>query len=274
MGIIKLLPDFTRERMNDCSDVLAKKYLKSVGSIYGSTERGDPNHIGSCVAVELDGCRYLITAAHVIDELQYTHLYVGGATKTVPISREFHGTSAHRADRAKDNLDFAVIKLSEKTKKAIGGINYICEKDMLLRDLSQHQRCGLALGYPNSKNKFKRRNGTILKETPFIYTSTLEYDDDLYARVGANKKNHYLLDYSRKQSRDMNGRIVNSIYSQGVSGGGLFFVPGMATPDSYKPDAECTGKLIGILTTFKKGANILLYTKLSTIITSIRTSVQ
>ena len=75
MGAIMTVNEAVRDRMNECVDILAKQYMKSVRPIYGSTEHGKPFHIGSCVLLEADGSHYLITAAHVIDHNDYTTLF-------------------------------------------------------------------------------------------------------------------------------------------------------------------------------------------------------
>lgn len=269
MSIVKSLSGLTLERMNNCSDVLARKYLKSVRAIYGSTENGTPTHIGSCVAVEISSDKYLITAAHVVDLNDITSLYVSGEKNLVLIETRVDVTAAPDGDREKDKIDFAILYLSNEMKEKIGDIYYISQVDMILRDLGGNEKCCLALGYPNSKNKFNPKNCNNVKETLFVYTSNLKHEDDLYEKVEANKRHHYLLDYCQKHSKDETGGVVNSIYPQGVSGGGLFYIEGMTNPESYKPDAPCTGKLAGILIEFRKEHKVLIYTKLSTILSAL-----
>lgn len=269
MSIIKTLPEITHERMNYCSDVLSGKYLKSVRAIYGSTENGKPEHIGSCVAVIIKNENYLITAAHVVDHNEKISLYVSGEKKLVLIETTAFLTTAPNDNRDDDIIDFAILKISPEMKERIGNIEYISEVDILTRDLTDNEKCCLALGYPNSKNKIKPNSGKNLKETPFVYTSNLKHDDDLYEKVGADKKKHYLLDFCEKHSKDEDNKIINSISPKGVSGGGLFYIEGMTRPESYTPDAPCVGKLVGILIEFRKEHKVLLYTRLSTILSAL-----
>lgn len=269
MNIVKSLSELTLERMNNCSDVLARKYLKSVRAIYGSTENGKPTHIGSCVAVEINNKSYLITAAHVVDHNGITSLYVSGGKSLVLIESLADVTTAPDGDREKDKVDFAIIYLSSEMKKKIGDIYYICQEEMMHRDLGGNEKCCLALGYPNSKNKLNPKNSNSIKETPFVYTSNLKYENELYEKVGADKQHHYLLDYCQKHSKNEANKIVNSIYPKGVSGGGLFYIEGMINPESYKPGVQCSGKLSGILIEYRKEHKVLIYTKLSTILSAL-----
>lgn len=125
MSIIKTLPELTFERMNQCSDELARKYLQSVRSIYGSTERGEPEQIGSCVFIEYKGTKVLITAAHVIDNNKYTSLYVSGEKKLTLISANADLTEAPNGDRKSDKLDFSIIYLTGEMIADIGSVHYI-----------------------------------------------------------------------------------------------------------------------------------------------------
>lgn len=59
-----------------------RRFANAVKPIYGATEKGDPDHIGSAVLLDVHGTKIMITAAHIIDEtstMKPTSLYVGGA---------------------------------------------------------------------------------------------------------------------------------------------------------------------------------------------------
>lgn len=266
MSEIKTLSELALERVNKCSDELAKKYLKSVRAIYGSTEHGSPVHIGSSVAIIYKEEKYLITAAHVLDENKLTALYVSGESHLTLIEATAFVTSAPEGNRDDDIIDFAIIHIDEKLQSDIGDIHYISKSEMLLNDLDGNYRCCLALGYPNSKNKVKLKGGNHIKEASFVYAGYLKSDAELYIRTGTNPKYHYLLDYNWKYSKDEHNNIVSSVRPRGVSGGGLFLIEKIIEPESYRPNVPCSGKLIGILIEFRKNQNVLVYTKLAVII--------
>ena len=266
MNLIKSITEITSERMNQCTDELGVKYLRSVRAIYGSTENGKPTHIGSCVAIEYNYQKYLITAAHVLDENEFTSLYVSGNSELVLIESEALTTNSPNGNRDNDTIDFAIIIISDQLSEKIGNIVYLTEDDLHLEETTEKHKYCLALGFPNSKNKLNPTLGNHVKETPFVYSSLLKFDDKLYIDTDTNPKYHLLLDFCKKYSKDENGNKVNSIYPKGVSGGGLFHIEGMSNPESYKPDTPCSGKFIGILIEFREKQKVLVYTKLSVII--------
>lgn len=272
MGIIKTLPELTLERMNQCSDELAKKFLQSVRSIYGSTSRSEPEQIGSGIFIDFRGQKVLVTAAHVIDNNEYKSLYVSGNDKLVLISAQADITEAPNGNRDSDKLDFSIIYLTGEMISEIGGVHYIEENEIQVDDIRLNEKCCLTLGYPNSKNKYnKYKNGgsNNIKATPFVYTSILQKDAQSFAENDANPHQHYLLDYCGKHSKDESNNIVNSISPKGVSGGGLFLIKGMEKAESYIPDTPCSGKLLAVLIEFHKEEKVLMYTRMSVIINAL-----
>ena len=265
MAIIKTVDELTLERMNTCSDALAKRYLLSVRAIYGATENGKPDHIGSCVLLQYQGEKILVTAAHVIDNSDLTSLYVSGENKLVQIEGSCLITAAPNNDRDKDKFDFAVLPISDALASDLGDVCFIPESEWGLHDLAAKDRCCLALGFPNSRNKKIDATKNIVKLEPFVYTSTLKSDPRLFEEIEFSMADHYLLDFCSKHSKDSNNKITNSICPKGVSGGGLFLIADMANPESYRPEAECSGKFLGILIEQRKNKKVLAFTKMSTI---------
>jgi hypothetical protein len=269
MSVIKTLSELSKEHINNCSDELASKYLKSVRAIYGSTKSGKPDHIGTCVAIIYRGEKYLITAAHVIDHNKNTELYVSGEFETILITGTASITGAPDGVRKDDIIDLAIIHIDSDMLKKMGKLHYITEGEMELRDISGMYQCCLALGYPNSKNKYKVHRGASLKESPFVYTAYLEHGVEVYSKTKTNPNHHYLLGYSDKHLLNENEEIVNSLSTKGVSGGGLFLIEGATDPVSYKPNTPCSGKLIGILIEYRKYEKVLIYTKMSLVIKTL-----
>lgn len=272
MGLIKTVNEVVRDRMNECVEVLARKFMSSVRPIYGSTEHGKPYHIGSCVLIELDGSKYLITAAHVIDHNQITTLYVSGESDLVQLEAEALITNPGSGNRDNDKLDFAILPLSEELTKQLGNVVFINESSMS-NDASENKgKLYLALGFPNSKNKKIDNKENKVTQNPFIYSSTLNLNQDIFSKVGATTSQHYLLDFCSKHSKDENNNTVNSIAPIGASGGALFFIEGVNNPDNYRPDAECVGKLTGILIENHKQQKIIMATKISVIKDALKNS--
>ena len=258
------LQNIARERMNKCSDVLSRKFLRSVRPIYGSTERGEPEHIGSCVLVEFAGKKYLVTAAHVIDNNEQTTLYVGGERNLVEVVGEFLITAPPKGQRSNDKLDFAIHEVKDEFEASLGNLDFINESECLIQPQEEPPKFCLALGYPNSKNKKFNRNAKTVKEVPFVYSSSLKHEGDIFSTVGASVWHHFLLDFCGRYSKNEKGEKVHSWSPIGVSGGGLFSIKGLDL-NSVLDDSDCHGELIGIFIEFHKSQKVLLAIKFSTI---------
>lgn len=263
---LKTIEELVHERMNYCSSVLSKKFLKSVRAIYGSDRNGRPSHIGSCVAIKHKEQYYIVTAQHVMEHNAETSLYIGGEDRLILIEGKVHSTLK---DNSSIDLDLAIIPLSESVYRKIGDIYYLEEKDMVLRDLEEYEKYCLAIGYPNSKNKYNISNGLNVISEPFIYSSNIKTDEQVYRVTGTSSKYQVLLDFCQKKSKDENNLFVNSTSARGVSGGGLFLIENMHDPRFFLHELECTGKLLGILTEYRKNHRVLVYTKVSVVINII-----
>ncbi len=270
MALIKTVKELAWERMNECTDILAKKYLMSVKAIYGAKENGRPEHIGSCVLLEHKKKKYIVTAAHVIDNNKYTSLYISGEKNLVLITGQCLITVSPEENRRKDKLDFSIIPISDEISFQMGNTTYLTEKEWQLNSLPENERFCLVLGFPNSQNKKIDPTKKVVKQEPFVYSSSLKNDADLFKKTECHKDYHYLLDFCGKHSKDSNNVTVNSIHPKGVSGGGLFLIEGMANPENYSSESMCRGKLLGILIEFHKEQKVLIFIKLSLVIQAVK----
>lgn len=270
MHTLKTVNEIVRERMNKCVDTLTHKYMKSVRPIYGSTYKRKPEHIGSCVLIELESIKYLITAAHVIDHNEDTTLYVANTTHLIEIKSKAIVSKAYNNDRYKDKLDFAILPLSEEMIIKLNDVIFLSESDMLTFDNQNDKSMYLALGFPNTQNKKVDIFNRIVTQNPFVYSSLLNKEAYIFKKIGADQKFNLLLNFSSKQSKDENNNVVNSFSPVGTSGGGLFLIEGMNNPENYRPNSPCSGKLVGILIENHKRYHVILATKISVIKTAIK----
>ncbi len=267
MNTVKTVNEIVLERMNECVDILGKEYLKSVRPIYGSTQHGNPDHIGSCILIKINKTPYLITAAHVIDHNKDTTLYIGGESDLIQIEAEALITKPNTGNRDDDKLDFSILLLSSNFIKKLGAVTFIDESSFINTSLP-NKGLYLALGFPNSKNKNTRNVENKVSQNPFVYSSTLNTDSEAFIKVGANESYHYLLQFG-KYSKNENDKKVNSIGPKGVSGGGLFLIEDMGSPESYRANAKCSGKLAGILIENHKNQKVIMATKISVVIDAL-----
>ena len=89
---IRTLREVARERIVECADAAREKFRESILPVYGIREDGRPEQWGSTTLLEIEGRRFLVTAAHVLDHAQRSNLYVGRKAPT-PIHGLFHATT-------------------------------------------------------------------------------------------------------------------------------------------------------------------------------------
>ncbi|RJT42311.1 hypothetical protein D3227_00020 [Mesorhizobium waimense] len=74
---IKTIDEITREYLDEAAQAALAKFRDAVRPIYGVTDKGTPDQIGTALLLELPEGRFLLTAAHVIDANSETSLYLG-----------------------------------------------------------------------------------------------------------------------------------------------------------------------------------------------------
>jgi hypothetical protein len=110
---IELLPEAEQRRMRECATQAAAEFIDSVLAIYRSNEASErrPEHIGSCILLDIDGTRVITTAAHIIDNIpEGATLFVAtaGRSQLVPIVRgKIKTTSKPKGIRGLDYSDSA-----------------------------------------------------------------------------------------------------------------------------------------------------------------------
>jgi len=97
--------EVSRVVLQECTDSLAAHFFPAVRPIYLRKNNGVPRHIATSTLLEVSGAKYLITAAHVIDDCKRGSLLAGGDTDLVhlPIAQPFWispGSAEMRDSRA------------------------------------------------------------------------------------------------------------------------------------------------------------------------------
>lgn len=266
------MSEAARGRLNECTHELTEKFLPSVRPIYRVRARGSglPEHIGSCVLLNIMERKCVVTAAHIIDDLEFTSLHVGGGlhTELVQVVGNVHATPKPQGGRRKDAYDFAIWPISEDVASALGSVQFIGEESICANRATIEGRVYLALGYPVSKNKNLNIDQASISPRPYSYTTTAKEDGTLAAKLGVSGTDHFFLT-REKRSRDAQGQIVNSIAPVGISGGALVDLGQLARPENLSPSAPCTGYLAGILIEHRSERAALVAVKIQLILERI-----
>lgn len=272
MEILDLL-ECSRDVMEKAGMEAEAQFRSAVRPIYGSTEYGRPFHIGSCFLFERDDTKFLVTAAHIIDDNEVTTLYVAGESALVAIVGHSRVSIAPNEWRSLDKVDVAIVKLAEDVLSQLGGVRFIRESECILHELSGKARHNCVLGYPNAINKRYDAVGSKVELGPYQYTSVFIFDPKRKVQTETFAEAHYLIDCDPKWAKDPEGMRIRAIEPKGISGGGVFLLVGLATPEAQYDSWKCSSKLVGMVIEFRRAFKVLVALRISVIVQIIESSV-
>ncbi len=261
---IKSVKEVVRERINESSEAARQRFRDAVRPIYGVTEKGDPEHVGSALLLDLREGRFLLTAAHVIDWNKKTTLFLG-ADDFAPLQFEGFATAAPGGDRRADHADFAIAPLYADLVSKLSGAKFITEAEITRSVGPTEGRTYTCLGYPNSKNKVTPHKGPKVTPSLGIYASIGRSADQL-PKIAVDD-HHILVDHNAKYSRDESGKKVSSVALPGFSGGAIIDV-GRISADTLDSDLE--PKLAALLIEGHAQEKVILGIRLTTILDGTR----
>lgn len=256
--------EVSREYLDKAANAALAQFRDAVMPIYGVTDKGDPDHIGSAVLLDLREGKFLLTAAHVLDWNGKTSLYLG-ADEFVLLEFEALITVAPDGDRDKDHADFAIARLDAEIRSKLSRAKFITEAEISRSVGPAEGRTYACLGYPNSKNKVKPFKGTKVRPSLLPYTSTGRPVSQLpdIARDGI----HILIDYNAKNARDELGKKVSATDMHGCSGGAVIDL-GRISADALGGKLE--PKLAALSIEGHAKEKVILGTRLTAIVPAIR----
>jgi hypothetical protein len=221
-----------------------------------------PEQFASAVVVEFFGALYLLTAAHVTDELYRDTevlLPVGGG-QLLPLLGEFrHIDIGPDQRRSEDTLDVAYIRLPPDLVAGVRGAWVPVPKGGTESLPFEHwpgakSRICSATGYPVSK---ARRTDGAHQIDIWSYGGMLVTDAETYDRLGYTTALNILLRYDVTKALylEQSGPVVRrSPNLRGVSGGGIFL-----WPDITGPTVPVLGrKLVGIVHSYLPHENLIV----------------
>src|SRR5216683_6517479 len=135
MATVKSMNEIVRERLAECTESVSAQFLPAIRPVYG-VKRARPDQIGSCTLIAIRDAKYLLTAAHVIDEREHSPLYVGGSD-LIELELEkgsFWSTKKPGNDRQKDHYDFVVWKMPDDFTARLGNVAYIPSTQLVAED--------------------------------------------------------------------------------------------------------------------------------------------
>jgi len=214
---------------------------------YLTLENGNPHPHGSGVFIEIDGSKFLITAAHVVDDKE-NDIYIGIDTnELLTLGGELIRNVAP-GDRSGDKIDISILKLNQETIDKIGDKYEFVKKNEIgvnheFRNLPMYT----SVGFPASKSKYNSFKNKI-KSTPFIY-HTMPGPPEIYNKLNCEMFSNIIVHYDKGKVRDLTTKQLSIGPDPfGISGSVLWFTP--FTPAQVVKDKNdyIHKKLVAIMT--------------------------
>jgi hypothetical protein len=272
--MIETLDQAETRRVQECSVAGARAFQPSVRPIYAnSAEDRKPQHIGSCLLLDIGGWPIVSTAAHIIDELKAeVALYVGGTKGTSPVpilGGAIKTTTAPENNRRLDRLDCAFWQPPDSAVADMGSVEFLEPSRTSHNRAAAHDRMYTAMGYPVSRNKkgITPASRSISNKLS-MYTGSVEELPALVAELGVSGDDHLFLRFG-KYAFNADGTRVNTFRPTSLSGGALLDLGDFTSPAAYAGDAKHSAKLAGMLIEHKEKHGALVAVKIGPIVRGV-----
>lgn len=220
--------------------------------------------IGSAVFLQLHGEPFLLTAAHVTDEL-------GGGELFVPTGEGFshiEGYMAHidlppEIARQEDTLDIAYYRLTSRFARLLSHHFTALpqSRSELVQSAYELTACS-ASGYPATKSK---KSGEVFSSEIFSFRGVVA-QPQTYEQLGLSPASSIVIHFHKK--RAVYPKILEKFPTpslKGISGGGIFAWPaGAEISDDWS-----LPYLVGIVHTFKEREGLIIGTTFLPILAAI-----
>jgi hypothetical protein len=277
--VIELLEESEQRRLRECAPQAGEDFADSVLAIYRSSDTTDrlPEHIGSCILLDIDGMPVVATAAHIVDDItKGATLFVAGPARPqlVPIvGGNIKTTSPPRGDRGLDHSDSAFWRIPEGAVEDLGAANFLGPSRLAHNRSPLERRYYTALGYAVSRNEdgvdHVQRSITI---TPSMHTSNAVSEPALARKLRSSDDEHIFVRFA-KQAQDADGATVDTFYPEGFSGGALLDLGDFTSPAIYTGSARHKARLAGMIIEYhEKKYRALVAVKIGPIVSGIRSA--
>lgn len=261
-----------RAEVEQTAPAVAKTLLKHHRLIYLC---GPDKHLHPCASAILFGAgplRFLVTAAHVLDEnffrseTDFCDLVTYGQGQAVILKGEsFRTTIPDGRTRDDDPLDVGFILLDAETVAQIGEDRFLSSANVDLNDNGEHPALYGALGYPTCMNhRIEPEDESEIKPCPFSYTAQLRSAQE-HEALGITMASHLLLAASNNKSRRPGGFKAKIPDLHGMSGGGLWRYTEYVEAANQK--APC---LLGVLIERRKKQGNILAARMALVFEGLR----
>lgn len=258
-----------RDHLESTVAAAKARFRRAVHPIYRADRNGRPTLFGTCFGLDLDGRRYLVTAAHVVDDIAKDGGYVVGDAKLIPLLGDFYCTRSPEGVRDGDHFDFAWKELRSDEVGALRWDKYIDASEFCENRAPTAGRVYMVLGYPRSKNKKADPTSRSVRPKLNLYYSTGKAFRQLFSSLGLTGEEHIAIDHANR-SADASGVGVNSVCPRGMSGGPFIDLGRNSSPADLARKEPFQGRLAGMLIEKYDEHDAVVAVKIDLIVSAVR----
>jgi hypothetical protein len=198
------------------------------------------DHEGSAILLEVGPRRFLITAAHVVDQAHLGELYVRAGDNlhrvTGSRTRTKFPPSGLRDD---DQIDIGLLALDDSSAAALSPHEFVRTVDIAPLSAIHHDDFHLIAGYPSTKQILRLRANQI--DSLLYPLVAVSREEPEYIEAGMNPLHSLLLGFHKRDTWRLDVGQVTAPDQFGMSGCGVWWLPGYTalSPDAPLLDAIC-----------------------------------
>ncbi len=189
---------------------------------------GDADHYGSGVLLQVEGTRFLVTAAHVSDEFfceRWRQIFFGTPNEddVIPVITVRYCRSKKQTDpnREDDPLDLAVLELRQDIADRLAPfMRFATLSDLELDPVKLKDGRYMVIGYPEFRAAKDEMDQTIVAQVLPYFTGL--YDMERVPAPNFSPADHIVLDVNRMDEADGAGDRLDLDQTHGISGGGMW----------------------------------------------------
>lgn len=218
---------------------------------------GNLEQIGSGVLLGIGEHRFLLTAAHVLDERHRYPMMAPGTKGFVGITGQLISSNIPKSgSRMDDRYDIACVRLNDRFLKRLhGNLAFLNEDDIDAFDETAKNDVYTIVGYPSRKSE--THDKTV--STPIFHISGDGVADRRYESLQCKPSHHILIQFRKSRAVNYATMYRSQIpHPEGISGGGVF------AWDKRLPELSALKqpKLVGIVTEYHPQLNVFVATRL------------
>lgn len=227
----------------------------TVVPIVGESSNGQPYPVGSGVLLEFGNARWLVSAAHVLDEADHNTIYIPGKSGPIPLEGDFMKSKAPDAGRYDDLIDLGFLNMDKIGASISNDYKFLPEWMISVDHATESGRNYLFLGFPHKAVKV-RKDQRKIRSQPHSYEAK-GVELERYSSMGLDPKIHIAISFDAKRAKNKNGQIEVPKDQHGTSGGGVW----IGEPRS-EVDQVLIPMLVGIIIEHRASEKVLLATKI------------